>query len=386
MSSRTAAPSDTSRPAQRSEDYLGFNITRPLTPQQQADRLESNKEAESRSSEWAKFASKRQLPSASRLKKLVRQGGVPAAHRAWVWSEVSGANAMRSDHPSNYFRRLSTSSQASEASIRQIDLDLPRTYPEHQWLCSVTGQASLCSVLLAYSIHNPQVGYCQGLNFVAAMLLVSTDKQPETAFWLLTALLERILYINNYSPDLPGFQVEMLTLTDLVKEKLPKLHKHLQDLSCEMQILATDWYLTLYATSLPPEVAVRVWDCLFVEGSKVLYRVALALLQLYQPVLLSHDNAGEVLQNLDAAATGHYNTKRLLRTAFNRIGSLPMEKINRIRHSQQQVVDKMLQKRAVERRKRELAEARKAAQRKAEQEALQRVEAGGALDMGFGAV
>ncbi|KAJ9523088.1 hypothetical protein QJQ45_023924 [Haematococcus lacustris] len=85
--------------------------------------------------------------------------------------------------------------------------------------------------------------------------------------------------------------------------------------------------------------------------------------------------AGEVLQNLDAAATGHYNTKRLLRTAFNRVGSLPMEKINRIRHSQQQVVDKMLQKRAVERRKRELAEARKAAQRKAEQEALQRVEA-----------
>lgn len=36
-----------------------------------------------------------------------------------------------------------------------------------------------------------------------------------------------------------------------------------------MSIVSTDWFLCLFATSLPPEVAVRVWDVLLFEGSKV---------------------------------------------------------------------------------------------------------------------
>ncbi len=36
----------------------------------------------------------------------------------------------------------------------------------------------------------------------------------------------------------------------------------------------------------------RVWDALFNEGSKILYRVALALLKQHEALLLSKDNAG----------------------------------------------------------------------------------------------
>jgi hypothetical protein len=49
----------------------------------------------------------------------------------------------------------------------------------------------------------------------------------------------------------------------------PPPHRHLQQLGCEVTLLATDWFLCLFITTLPVEVALRVWDALFCEGGKV---------------------------------------------------------------------------------------------------------------------
>jgi hypothetical protein len=65
-----------------------------------------------------------------------------------------------------------------------------------------------------------------------------------------------------------------------------------QVLGCEASLLATDWYLCLFATSLPAESAARVWDCLLLEGRKVLHRLGLALLAKAAPLLMQLDNAG----------------------------------------------------------------------------------------------
>ena len=79
------------------------------------------------------------------------------------------------------------------AAAKQIDKDLHRTYgamrgvrvPQHEAV------ASLRNVLLAYAAHNAEVGYCQSMNFLAAVLLLVADE--ETAFWCLVALVERVL-------------------------------------------------------------------------------------------------------------------------------------------------------------------------------------------------
>eukprot|EP00882_Tetradesmus_deserticola_P034896 GHRQ01040226.1.p2 GENE.GHRQ01040226.1~~GHRQ01040226.1.p2 ORF type:complete len:117 (+),score=50.86 GHRQ01040226.1:322-672(+) len=90
-------------------------------------------------------------------------------------------------------------------------------------------------------------------------------------------------------------QVEMKALDELIAQKLPRLAAHLAELEAEVSILATDWFLTLFATSMPAETVARLWDALFNEGSKVLYRAALALLKSSEPALLACDNAGDEL-------------------------------------------------------------------------------------------
>lgn len=146
------------------------------------------------------------------------------------------------------------------------------------------------------------MGYCQGLNFVAALFLLATGREGERAFWLLAALVGHVLAPNTYASNLAGCHSEMRTLAVLLSRRMPRLHRwggegaggvacvrmrlsrgrrgvdrwalrgsrrHLESLGCDVSIVATDWFLCLFTTSLPPEVAARVWDVLLNEGSKV---------------------------------------------------------------------------------------------------------------------
>jgi hypothetical protein len=87
-------------------------------------------------------------------------------------------------------------------------------------------------------------------------------------------------------------QVEMKALDELMSHKLPRLYQHFQQVECDISIIATDWYLCLFTTSMPSETVARVWDSLFNEGPKIIFRVALALLKMHEDVILTANNAG----------------------------------------------------------------------------------------------
>lgn len=55
-----------------------------------------------------------------------------------------------------------------------ILIDLGRTFPSHSYFSSPLGpgQLALFNLLKAYSLLDPEVGYCQGLSFVAGVLLL----------------------------------------------------------------------------------------------------------------------------------------------------------------------------------------------------------------------
>lgn len=154
--------------------------------------------------------------------------------------------------------------------------DLPRTFPEQPWVASNAGMAALRRVLTAFSWHCQRVGYCQSLNYVAALLLLVLPTE-ERAFWVLATLLECVLYRDMHTEDLLGCHVEMRVLWALLHKKMPVLAAHLKSVDFEMSMVSTEWLLTVFVKSVPAETAARILDCTLCEGSKVLYRVALAL-------------------------------------------------------------------------------------------------------------
>lgn len=334
-------------------DVYGFELS--VTPHQKSERYNCAQYALKREDKWEKYVRSQTLPDGVTLKRYVRKG-VPPALRGWVWWHTSKAAEHRSKNEPGHYA-LMVEAGEERPCVRQIELDLPRTFPRNTWVPTPEGLQALRNVLVAYCAHNPEVGYCQGMNFLVALLLVAVEKDEERCFWLLVALLEGILYDKTFAPNLDGCHVEMRVLQKLLAEKLPKLHKHFEAIGCEVSMFATDWFLVLFATTLPSETAARVWDGVFLEGPKVLFRVAIALLQMWQPLLLRKDNAGEMLKSLKDAVIKIHDRDKLMELAYKNIGSLPMSKIRQLRAKEQKDVDQMLAKRAASRRKGTLRDA-----------------------------
>ena len=76
---------------------------------------------------------------------------------------------------------------------------------------------------------------------------------------------------------------------DLVDVSFPTLTAYLeQQLGVDVSSVSTNWFLCIFVNSLPLESCLRVWDIFFLEGcSSVLFRVALALVDVYYKVHVS---------------------------------------------------------------------------------------------------
>lgn len=59
-----------------------------------------------------------------------------------------------------------------------IQRDINRTFPAHDFFkeSGGGGQDALFRLSKAYAVHDTEVGYCQGLSFLAATLLLHVSK------------------------------------------------------------------------------------------------------------------------------------------------------------------------------------------------------------------
>ncbi|XP_049934841.1 uncharacterized protein LOC116256970 isoform X3 [Nymphaea colorata] len=271
------------------------------------------------------------------LKRLIRKG-IPPVLRPKVWLSLSGAAKKRSMAPETYYADLikAVTDKVTPATL-QIDHDLPRTFPSHPWLDTPEGHASLRRVLVGYSFRDSDVGYCQGLNYVAALLLL-VMKTEEDAFWMLATLLENVLVNDCYTDNLSGCHVEQRVFKDLLSKKCPRIATHLEAMGFDVSLVATEWFLCLFSKSLPSETTMRVWDVLFNEGVNVLFRVALAIFKMKEEELLSVNHVGDVISILHTTAHHLFDPDELLTVAFDKIGSMTTNTITKQRKKQEPAV------------------------------------------------
>ncbi|XP_041053925.1 TBC1 domain family member 14 isoform X2 [Carcharodon carcharias] len=187
-------------------------------------------------------------------------------------------------------------------TLRQIVLDVERSFPTH---CSLMGknpeakegQAKLFRILSAYAKHNPQIGYCQGMSYIAAMLLM--NMQEEDAFWALVVLLEKPKYLAGfYEHSLDTIQRHAKIFQQLLKHRMPYLWQHMENLEVAPLLFITTWFLTLF-TSLPCwDSVLAIWDLIILDGINVIFSTGLCILQLLEPRLLNMSDVSVLLPTL----------------------------------------------------------------------------------------
>ncbi|KMS99094.1 hypothetical protein BVRB_3g066920 [Beta vulgaris subsp. vulgaris] len=284
------------------------------------------------------------LANAITLKRLIRKG-IPPVLRPKIWFALSGAAKKKSTVPDSYYNDLIKATDGKPTpATKQIDHDLPRTFPGHSWLDTPEGHAALRRVLVGYSFRDSYVGYCQGLNYVAALLLL-VMKTEEDAFWMLAVLLEDVLVNDCYTNNLSGCHVEQRVFKDLLTKKYPRTAAHLEALEFDVSLVTTEWFLCLFSKSLPSETTMRVWDVLFYEGAQVLFLVALAIFKMKEDELLLTHHVGDVIHILHKTTHHMFDPDDLLTVAFDKIGSMTTNSISKHRKKQEPAVMKELDQR-----------------------------------------
>jgi hypothetical protein len=125
------------------------------------------------------------------LSKLVREG-IPMNIRGKQWLLWSGGYSYLLRFPVNYYNSLLEDNKSNNTlAIEEIDKDLHRTCPEHEYYQSEAGIQALRNVLVAYSWHNPTIGYCQSMNMVVSSLLMFLPE--EQAFFMLCSICELLV-------------------------------------------------------------------------------------------------------------------------------------------------------------------------------------------------
>lgn len=95
-----------------------------------------------------------------------------------------------------------------------------RTFPTHTYFSAQlgAGQLSLYNLLKAYSLLDTEVGYCQGISFVAGVLLLHMSE--EQAFDTLKFLMYDLGLRRQYRPDMISLQVRAVTFLSFLMPHL----------------------------------------------------------------------------------------------------------------------------------------------------------------------
>ncbi|KAK9806524.1 hypothetical protein WJX73_006950 [Symbiochloris irregularis] len=204
-----------------------------------------------------------------------------------------------------------------------IRRDIHRTFPEHPQFGTARGQQLLFKVLKAYSLHDLEVGYCQGMAFIAGIMLMSVPEEP--AFKLLARLMgeEGVGMRHLFLPGLVGLKQTLRMLEWLLARIHPGLKMHLEEHGVLPVLYASTWLLTAFSCPFSTAFSGRLIDTMLLERrTHILLRAALAVLGDCEAKLLELHDFEELITFLKSSPahwSPQHSRKVLNAAVFNSV-------------------------------------------------------------------
>ncbi|XP_067419344.1 TBC1 domain family member 4 isoform X3 [Emydura macquarii macquarii] len=227
--------------------------------------------------------------------------GVPKSRRGEIWQFLAVQHRVRHRLPSKQqppdisYQELLKQLTAQQHAIL---VDLGRTFPTHPYFSTQlgAGQLSLFNLLKAYSLLDKEVGYCQGISFVAGVLLLHMSE--EQAFEMLKFLMYDLGFRKQYRPDMMSLQIQMYQLSRLLHDYHRDLYNYLEENEISPSLYAAPWFLTLFASQFPLGFVARVFDIIFLQGTEVIFKVALSLLSSQEALVMECESFESIVDFL----------------------------------------------------------------------------------------
>ena len=192
-----------------------------------------------------------------------------------------------------------------EKSINLIDLDIERTFP-YMGVFKKDSQLgeNLREILRIFVVARPDIGYVQGLSYIAATLLLQMDKFQSLVCFMNIILSPNILPF--YRLDEQNIKKRLDLFNDIFKINLPELFEHFQENEILPEHYLLEWLMTLYTRNLYFDLSLRIWDIYMIEGIVALYKTAIVIFSLHEKEYLQMEFS-DIMNHLKNLENNKYN-------------------------------------------------------------------------------
>ncbi|XP_040386472.1 TBC1 domain family member 24-like [Cygnus olor] len=256
------------------------------------------------------------------LKRLVREGclAVSRALRAQVYHRLCQQVACRLVTPDAAVYRDVASRLFGKHSVSSHPLpDFLEGCSTPTYCLSLDGVTAVKKILICIGNLFPDITYSPTLPSLVALLLHYSEDEAQCFENISRLIASNAPHTSYIDQSFLAHRASCMTFGDLANKHCPAAHKLIASSSENVFEVYSEWLSWLFH-DLPFDYAIRVFDVYLLEGQKVLYRIALALLKQYRLSVASAELEGaDIKADLQAFVQNiakHTTVDKLLERAF----------------------------------------------------------------------
>ncbi|KAI1291737.1 TBC1 domain family member 16 [Halotydeus destructor] len=269
------------------------------------------------------------------LRKIVFFSGIQQVLKKHVWPfllerynySTTKSDRERISEESRYeysklsYKRLNFSQEEQDEFWKlvecTVDKDVPRTDRTNPYFAGDTNENInvMRRILLNFAIHNPDIGYTQGMSDLLAPILAEMQDESE-AFWCFVGMMEKTSFVS--SPKDVEMDHNLRLLRELIRVMLPKFYKHLQRIADGLELLFSHrWLLLCFKREFAEKSSLRMWEACWTRYQTDHFNlfICLAIMNVYGQDVLDQDmKTDEILFHFSTLSM-HMNGDLVLRKA-----------------------------------------------------------------------
>ncbi|KAI3404322.2 hypothetical protein KGF56_002842 [Candida oxycetoniae] len=211
------------------------------------------------------------------LNELITQG-IPSEIRGIIWQIVTKSKDANLE---DLYRLMKQEPSIHEKAIKR---DLTRT-SFFTNIDAVNKADELFNVIKAYSLYDPDVGYTQGMIFIAVPLIMNMNESE--CFCLLVLLMKEYKLRELFCPEMKGLHLLIYQFDSLLALHTPALYNHLVRQGIKSSMYASQWFLTFFAYKFPLDIVLRIYDVVITQGMESILKFAINLMVQNEDSLLA---------------------------------------------------------------------------------------------------
>ena len=177
--------------------------------------------------------------------------------------------------------------EINEKNDLEIKKDLLRTLPDDtSFQYGKENYNKLYHILSAYSNYNKNIGYTQGLNFLAAHCMYIYKNEIE-AFVFLDGLITKFKLENLFGIKNNELNKKLKEIEYIVNKWCPEVNKHLQKIFLNYDFFTCKWMITLFSNNINLKYLFQLWDYMIIFGWKFFKCFIIAVIKFNEKKILN---------------------------------------------------------------------------------------------------